>query len=108
LPLNLNEKLTKVDLVKIDAEGAEADIVRSCLPHFDRMQPRCVLFEDNSRQMQVGGALRLMFESLNYRVFGVRKSLTKLSLEPTGVAHDYVAVSLKRPIREGARRKYRL
>jgi FkbM family methyltransferase len=100
--------LTKVDVVKIDAEGAEADIVRSCLPHFDRMHPRCVLFEDNSRQMQVGGALRIMFESLNYRVFGVRKSLTKLSLEPTGVAHDYVAVSLKRPIRESTRRKYRL
>jgi FkbM family methyltransferase len=104
--------LSKIDLVKIDAEGSEAEIVRSCLPHFDRLKPRCVLFEDNSGQMQAGGLLRKMFESLNYRVFGVRKSLTRLFLEETTdrsfVAHDYVAVSPNRSVRRSTREKYRL
>jgi FkbM family methyltransferase len=102
--------LTKVDMVKIDAEGAETDIVRSCLPHFDRLQPRCIVFEDNAGQMRQGGALREAFDVLGYRVFGVRKSLAKIALIEADAtyAHDYVAISSRRQVPAAARQKYRI
>jgi FkbM family methyltransferase len=94
--------IERLDLVKIDAEGFESTIVRSCLDHFKRHQPRAIVFEDQSRAR---GEIGSMLQQIGYRVFGIQKTLRRLSLvENSNSTHDYVAISSYRslPIRASA------
>jgi len=97
--------LSRLDLVKIDAEGHEKTIIESCLPHFDRLHPRAILFEDSSHDAPQISAL---LTKIGYKTFGIEKSLMSLTLTENKRAHDYIAVSTKREIPDRARNSYRL
>jgi FkbM family methyltransferase len=97
--------IKRLDLVKIDAEGAEELILRSCAEHFAELNPRAIIFEDIGQSMSGASAVRDMFDGIGYRVFGVEKSLLRLKLIPVEIRnnfHDYVAVSKTRRIPERA------
>jgi FkbM family methyltransferase len=97
--------IERVDLVKIDAEGAEEAILSSSLARLERMQPKAIVFEDN------GGAaanITSMLMSIGYTVFGIRKSLLSLHLERGPGFHDYIALSNNRTLPERATKLYRL
>lgn len=88
-----NLKIAKLDLVKIDAEGHDEIILRSCIADIERLKPRAVLFEGNSTGM------RRMLSDIGYTVFGIRKHLHKLSLaRGAGHYHDCVAVCRSRTV----------
>jgi FkbM family methyltransferase len=98
--------IEKLDLVKIDAEGFEKAIISACLNHFERLQPRAILFEDTA--LDVTEIARLL-QKVGYRTFGIRKSLTSLTLQDIGqLAHDYIAISNRREIPERAKKTYRI
>jgi FkbM family methyltransferase len=101
--------IQKLDLVKIDAEGFEDVIIKSCVPHFERLRPRAVLFEDQAANIN---RIREQFSKLDYRLYGIKKSLRHLSLVDIEITHpkpfhDYVAVSRSREIPDLARKMMR-
>jgi FkbM family methyltransferase len=87
--------ISRIDLVKIDAEGHEKKIIESCISHFDRLHPRAILFEDSADDASQISAL---LTQIGYKTFGIEKSLTSLSLTESRRTHDYIAVSTKREI----------
>jgi FkbM family methyltransferase len=97
-------EIHKIDLVKIDVEGHEEPIIRACQNAFARLQPRAILFEDHgSAQSRIA----LLLREIGYRVFGLRKSLTRLDLiETSGHFNDYVAVKDGRRMPAAATRFY--
>jgi FkbM family methyltransferase len=97
-------EITRLDLVKIDAEGFERTIISACLQHFKQFQPRAILFEDAGRDAK---EIASMLDQIGYRTYGIQKSLTALSLVD-GPAHDYIAISKTRTIPERATKTYRL
>jgi FkbM family methyltransferase len=103
--LNIN----RVDLVKIDAEGAEEAIIRSCAGQLNEFQPRAIVFEDNEKGMRENGPLRFVLSQINYRVFGIKKTLRQLRLiENDNKAHDYIAISTTRKIPARAIERYQI
>jgi FkbM family methyltransferase len=99
-------KIDKLDIVKIDAEGSEETILRSCASHLERLQPRVILFEDLGH----GGATKILSD-IGYRIFGIKKSLQNLRLalisnELQLTYHDYVAISEKRALPSTAQKLY--
>jgi len=98
-------QIDRIDLVKIDAEGHEKPIIAACLPHFDRLQPKVILFEDAGGD---AAAIAAALSQIGYKTFGIKKSLTSLALVDGAEhgSHDYVAVSKARSIPDRARRLY--
>lgn len=95
--------LAKLDLVKIDAEGHERTIVDACLPEFDRLQPRTIVFEDKARDVR---HVEAQLAAIGYRTFAIHKTLMATALDTRRQSGDYVAVSTRRSIPELALRKY--
>lgn len=97
--------LRMLDLVKIDAEGHEKAIISACFPHFHRLQPRAILFEDTAGDAaSIAGQLG----PIGYRTYGIRKSLMSLELVDSLEEHDCIAVSTQRQIPDRAKRAYNL
>ena len=97
--------IKKLDLVKIDAEGAEELILGSCAAQFAQLNPRAIIIEDNRHSMNGASTLRGLFDKIGYRVFGIEKSLLRIRLIPVETRsnfHDYIAVSRTRLIPERA------
>ena len=89
----------KIDLVKIDVEGHEETILRACQAELSHLRPRAIYFEDHTRSAGLDGSIGRIFEHIGYKVFGVRKRLTRLDLVSISAArdciyNDYVAVPL--------------
>jgi FkbM family methyltransferase len=87
----------KIDLVKIDVEGHEATVLKACETHFGRVRPRAILFEDHTQSAAPDGSIGQIFERIGYRVFGVKKHLTRLEFVSITTAsdcayNDYLAV----------------
>jgi hypothetical protein len=98
-------EITKVDLVKIDAEGFEETIVECCLDHFERLQPKAILFEDSAYE---AGKIAKMLSMIGYKTFGIKKSLTSLSLvDASQRTVDYIAVSAQRTLPPASRQLLR-
>lgn len=92
--------VAKLDLVKIDAEGHEKQIIEACAPHFQRLQPRAILFEDIAGDFP---SISKTLKDAGYRTLGIEKRLMSLALgDPRASTHDYVAVSLSRQISKSA------
>jgi FkbM family methyltransferase len=111
--LFFDTNIERIDLVKIDAEGAEEAIIRSCANHFAEKQPKAIIFEDNNRN--AGGNISKALRSAGYKIYCIKKSLRSLTLTsfnasaPTfAECHDYIAISARRAIPERARKIYRL
>jgi FkbM family methyltransferase len=80
----------KVDLVKIDVEGHEETVLRECEMDLARLKPRAILFENQSALAAPGASLGDIFGRLGYRVWGLKKGITKVSLAPIATAKDCV------------------
>lgn len=95
--------LDRLDLVKIDVEGHEEPVLRSLQPVLAHWRPRAVVFEHDGDPADSASGVWRVFRELDYRVLGIRKSLTRYDLVPLesmtgkGVsAHDYAAVPRER------------
>jgi hypothetical protein len=106
-------RVKKVDLVKIDAEGAEQLILESCSAQLDRLQPRAIVFEDNNKIANSEHGIGLMLDQIGYDLYGIKKSLLRLTLIKVDFNgpnhfHDYIAVSRRRNIAPKAANIYDL
>lgn len=86
-----------IDLVKIDVEGHEETVIRSCSITFERLRPRAIFFEDHTHSAAADGAIGSILDRIGYRVFGIKKRLTKLDMVPLFnrgdcIYNDYLAV----------------
>ena len=106
-------KLDRLDLVKIDVEGHEANVFNASRSHFQRLQPRAIFFEDHLQNSAPDGCIGSLLREIGYDVFSVKKFLTKIALIPTtrksDCSHnDYIAVSRTRHIPRAALSKYNI
>jgi FkbM family methyltransferase len=93
--------VSRLDLVKIDAEGHDEVIVRACINQLAKLQPKAIVFEGNS------DGVKALLSNAGYDMFGIKKSLRKLTLcRASGSYHDCVAVSRSRKIPPRARDAY--
>jgi FkbM family methyltransferase len=87
------------DIIKIDAEGHEARILKACRSAIREQSPRAILFEDHTHSAAPDGEIGSEFGALGYSVWGIRKHLTRLDLVPIISAEDcnhvdYAAIKL--------------
>jgi FkbM family methyltransferase len=87
----------RIGIVKIDVEGHEATVLRACEADFARLRPRAILFEDHTHSAAPDGSLGQIFGRIGYRVFGIKKHLTRLEFVSITTArdceyNDYLAV----------------
>jgi FkbM family methyltransferase len=80
----------KVDLVKVDVEGHEETVLRECEVDLAHLKPRAILFENQTALAAPGESLGGIFRRMGYRVYGLKKGLTKVSLAPIARARDCV------------------
>ena len=88
-------KLNRLDLVKIDVEGHEEEVIRSCFSHFKRLQPKAILFEEQSNKS--AGIIGEMLRDAGYEINALKKKLTRLEFVPVRsaadcVSNDYIAI----------------
>jgi FkbM family methyltransferase len=103
--------LEHLELVKIDVEGQEAAVFKASAAHLQRLQPRAIFFEDHLQQAAPLEFIGSILNSIGYRVFGVEKHLTKISLIPITTKsdctyNDYLAISRTRNIPKRAWSKH--
>ena len=91
--------LDRVDFVKIDVEGFEAEVLTGAASLFDRLQPKVIVLEEHApaKPDDLPPAL-LLLAGLGYDLYALSKSLFRLTLLPLDhpqaiLAHDYVAFS---------------
>lgn len=97
------------DVVKIDVEGHEEEVIRSCAVHFEQTRPKVVMFEEHGKKS--AGAIGDVFWKIGFDVFSIRKRLTKLELLPVKtaedcVSNDYLAVNRSRGVPKSARKAF--
>jgi len=80
--------MPKVDLIKIDVEGFEKVIFRSIAGELKRLQPRAILFEDQTGAADPDGEIGSLLSAADYRIFGIDKRLLKTALIPIFSADD--------------------
>ena len=85
---SLRDDRQAVNLVKIDVEGHELTILKACQEQLACARPRAVLFEDHTRSTAPDGELGKLFAEMGYRVYSVRKHLTRLEYQPLLSADD--------------------
>lgn len=88
----------RIDLVKIDVEGHEANVIGTLAKVFEKHRPRAVLFEHFDDLTDPSSVIRQVFDQLDYEIAGVQKRLTRWDLVPIDelkrrglAANDYVA-----------------
>lgn len=83
----------KIDLIKIDAEGAENTIISACAEHFERLSTRAVIFEDSGGNVD---SIAQTLSNVGYDTFGIKKSLMSLHMVPRSYrTTDYIALRRK-------------
>ncbi len=103
--------LERLDLLKIDVEGHEESILRAGKEMLKSLQPKIILFESNQGPAGPGGEVGVLLNDIGYTVYGLKKRLLSLSLEPLssqnhGSYNDCVAVSRSRPMPPAAIRAF--
>lgn len=89
--------LTRVDFIKMDVEGFEAQVIAGGRDLLGRTRPRVIVFEENSPDPVTGlsPALQALLD-LDYDLFALPKRLFRVAVAPLSAglpAHDYVAVA---------------
>jgi FkbM family methyltransferase len=104
--------IDKIDIIKLDVEGREENIFRSCKSALERFQPRAIVFEEHTRKSAPDGPIGVLLQSIGYRVLGIRKLLNRIDLVPLTCEHDctyndYIAISRKQVIPKKAIETYK-
>jgi hypothetical protein len=68
------------NILKIDVEGHEKQVFRSCVNAFQHIRPRAIVFEEHGSKAAPDGSIGMLLSSIGYRVFGNKKYLIKLRL----------------------------
>lgn len=84
-------------LVKVDVEGHEEQVFRSCSSAFSALKPRVIVFEEHGTKAAPDCAIGSLLTSLGYEIFAIKKKLTGLRLSRVRGAgdctsNDYAAV----------------
>ena len=87
----------KIDIIKMDVEGHEETVFRALDTSIARFRPRLIMFEDYADKAAPTSSIGSQLRALGYRIFGVRKKLTKLEFPPIESTddcryYDYIAV----------------
>jgi FkbM family methyltransferase len=106
------DSLPRLDLIKMDIEGHEETVFRSALEAIRRLQPKAILFEDQTGEAAANGKIGRQLASAGYKVFGIGKKLLSTNLSPITAENvkqfnDFMAVSATRPLPAAARRRCR-
>jgi len=106
----------RIDFIKIDVEGFEADVFRGGIEVLKRTKPKAILFEENNPFTDNEGLPPVMriLQELDYDIYGIPKCMVSMSLVPIeecmakqSACHDFVAVS-KLPKADKARHRLKL
>ena len=93
--------LDRVDFIKMDVEGFEANVIAGGLELLKRTRPKVILLEENDIDPQTGLSPALAaLQGLDYSLFALPRRMFSVALVPLSenrVAHDYVAVSASAP-----------
>ena len=92
--------LERVDLIKIDIEGAEVRVLEAAKTQLARLRPRAILFEDHHVLAELApenAPIPRLMDTLGYECFAVQKTLFATKLVPLAKAkrlqtHDFLAV----------------
>ena len=92
--------LKRVDLIKIDIEGAEVRVLEAAKAELARLRPRAILFEDHhvfAQSAPEDAPIPRLMHTLGYECFAVQKTLFSTKLVPLAKAkrlrtHDFLAV----------------
>ena len=89
--------LSKVDFIKMDVEGFEAQVIKGACGLLSRTRPRVILLEENAPDSETGlsPALQALLD-MDYALYALPKRLFRVKLAPfaeRAPAHDYVAIS---------------
>lgn len=100
-----------IDLIKMDIEGHEEIVFTSAKAELARLQPRAILYEDKEGKSTPEGAIGRILEDLNYKIYGIRKSILNTTLvsvnnENVGSFNDFIALSSLRDLKADAKRRY--
>ncbi len=86
-------------LIKIDVEGAEANLLKGGARLIEKHRPEAIIFEFNKQDARTEEAsfIDLFFSDLDYAIFSIRKSLFTLNLVQTTLCtnaegHDFCAI----------------
>jgi FkbM family methyltransferase len=84
----LLSELARADLLKIDVEEMEEPIFRSMEGELQRLKPRAILFEDQTRAAAQDGPIGSILTRIGYSIYGIQKTLLKTALVPINARAD--------------------
>lgn len=94
-----SEGFDRVDFIKIDVEGFEAQVLEGASEMLDRLRPKFILFEEHGlhHSRNFPRSMTLLFEK-GYRIFAIARSFIRPVLEEVTperpvARYDYIAVS---------------
>ena len=90
-------KLERLDIIKIDVEGHEAEIFNDAADELQRLRPRAIVFEDATAEAHPKGAIGKVLTECGYEIRAIRKRLTSLDFPLVNeksdcIANDYLAI----------------
>ncbi len=71
-----------VNLIKIDVEGHEEIVLSSCRSWLSQTKPRAIVFEEHGVKCAPGGSIATILGDLGYAIYGIKKTLTAIKLNP--------------------------
>ena len=90
--------IDRVDFIKIDVEGFEAEVLRGGTGMLRNMRPRAIVFEENGAidGAELPAAFRIL-QAAGYEIFGLPKRYFRVQMLPLEAvkaqgAHDFVAL----------------
>lgn len=89
--------IDRVDVIKLDVEGFEAQVLQGAMGIIGRTKPRVIILEENRPHRETGMAPALrMLQEAGYDLFALPRQFLSVNLVPLAenrFAHDFVGIS---------------